>query len=714
MDDEDILLDSRAVGGKRGADLGAPLLLPSSSASGGDQGGFGAAYVPATVRRRRLWFDNVFGVIFGIFAFVMTLLALTIGVKAVINRRTPAVVVLDEGTSSVDDPAHPGTRHATYEGFKLFSGITLICTLGVVLSALWLQVMVTCSSALLTYTLMAVALLGLLAGTAFFAGANPWAGVVTLLVTVIALVYFQQLRRRMAFATANLKIACRALWDSPPLLGVGVGLLLLQVCWGILWALALMGAATNADLATLRDPVSGQVYPMSQCTTYETLGPNGNFTAACLHTGQTCLKCVCGSGISAVTVWEDRSCFAYKLYAGWLVVLLAGFLWGGAVVRNVGHCTVSGTVGTWWVSGRERGAASVGSHFRRSLSTSFGSICLGSLLVALVQTARHILLNAHRANQRTVQSNTITAMLGCLLVLVDRALAWFNRYALVYVALYGLDFMSAGKATTELFRARGVTALVNDTMIEGVLSLGVVIVGLLCALTGYLYGRDWGISQANVAILGVSGAFIGVALAGVVSGLVESAVCTTFVLFAEDPQSLEISHGGEACEELVQAWEDVLQGPLSGMGGMVGGAEGGRGQGGFKPPVPSPSPFEGDRPSPSSQAPSLSAVGPGTVPPYPSSASANPAGKGKRASPPPAPATAVERAVANFGGGSSLLFGRGGGSVSRTPTLDVGEEEEHEEEGEGGGEGGREGGREGEGEGGMEAGMHGEEDVEEV
>ena len=74
------------------------------------------------------------------------------------------------------------------------------------------------------------------------------------------------------------------------------------------------------------------------------------------------------------------------------------------------------------------------------------------MLVALVQTLRQILLAAHRANQKTARSNTVTAMLGCLLVLVDRALSWFNRYALVYVALYGLDFMSAGAATTELFK----------------------------------------------------------------------------------------------------------------------------------------------------------------------------------------------------------------------------------------------------------------------
>lgn len=58
--DEDVLLQRE--------ELGAPLLLPTSGAGWKS----GASYAPATVRRRRLWFDNVFGVIFGIFAFIIT------------------------------------------------------------------------------------------------------------------------------------------------------------------------------------------------------------------------------------------------------------------------------------------------------------------------------------------------------------------------------------------------------------------------------------------------------------------------------------------------------------------------------------------------------------------------------------------------------------------------------------------------------------------
>jgi hypothetical protein len=78
----------------------------------------------------------------------------------------------------------------------------------------------------------------------------------------------------------------------------------------------------------------------------------------------------------------------------------------------------------------------------------------------------------------------VAAVFECLLVVADRALTCFNKYAVVYVAMYAIDFASAGAATSELFKARGVTAIVNDQLIEGVLSLGCAVVALASAVTG--------------------------------------------------------------------------------------------------------------------------------------------------------------------------------------------------------------------------------------
>ena len=76
-----------------------------------------------------------------------------------------------------------------------------------------------------------------------------------------------------------------------------------------------------------------------------------------------------------------------------IFVLLLSYHWTFQVIKNVVHVTVAGTVGTWWFVPTE--ASSVCSHgvrdsFLRSITTSFGSICFGSLLVAIIEASKNM------------------------------------------------------------------------------------------------------------------------------------------------------------------------------------------------------------------------------------------------------------------------------------------------------------------------------------
>ena len=50
-------------------------------------------------------------------------------------------------------------------------------------------------------------------------------------------------------------------------------------------------------------------------------------------------------------VYDQSVCFSYRLRAGYFVLLVLVFTWCCTVIKNVMHCTVSGTVGVWWFSG---------------------------------------------------------------------------------------------------------------------------------------------------------------------------------------------------------------------------------------------------------------------------------------------------------------------------------------------------------------------------
>lgn len=64
------------------------------------------------------------------------------------------------------------------------------------------------------------------------------------------------------------------------------------------------------------------------------------------------------------------------------------------------HVTVAGVLGTWWFSPEDSQhfcSPAVNQSFIRTVTTSFGSICFGSLIVAIIQALEQ-LAHAARAN----------------------------------------------------------------------------------------------------------------------------------------------------------------------------------------------------------------------------------------------------------------------------------------------------------------------------
>ena len=68
-------------------------------------------------------------------------------------------------------------------------------------------------------------------------------------------------------------------------------------------------------------------------------------------------------------------------------------------------------------------------------------------------------------------------ILGCLQSIME----YFNRWAYVYVGIYGYKFTQAGKAVFELFKHRGFDAIINDDLIGNVLGFAALGVGTCIA-----------------------------------------------------------------------------------------------------------------------------------------------------------------------------------------------------------------------------------------
>lgn len=198
--------------------------------------------------------------------------------------------------------------------------------------------------------------------------AAPPAGIIYAIFTVCLIWYARSVQSRIPFAASNLKAGITVLKQNLGLglvaLGCMSSLLLYCFCW------------TLAFLGTMQLPVMVDNSSADQ---------------------------------------QDLS--AVGGVVGFLFLL--SFYWSHQVLKNVARATVSGVVGTWWFSPAEAGAfcsSAVSGSFIRSTTYSFGSICFGSLIVAIL----HMVRNSLRRAQNDRNAGILACVAMCILSWIER------------------------------------------------------------------------------------------------------------------------------------------------------------------------------------------------------------------------------------------------------------------------------------------------------
>jgi hypothetical protein len=129
-------------------------------------------------------------------------------------------------------------------------------------------------------------------------------------------------------------------------------------------------------------------------------------------------------------------------YGGYLFYLVFSCYWTTQVIRNVVHTTAAGVFGTYYFESNEalEGTNPTLAAFGRTITTSFGTICFGSLLVAFVEVLFFFL-------RQNSDDNICSCILACIYSCVKDALEFINKFAFTCVAITGEDFCSAAKST---------------------------------------------------------------------------------------------------------------------------------------------------------------------------------------------------------------------------------------------------------------------------
>lgn len=368
------------------------------------------------------------------------------------------------------------------KAFSLLVGLTVVGAF--LLSILSLTLMIRFAEGLIKMSLFFNVCIGLVTAVAGFVIGSTETGIMGLVIFVLAVCYALAIWSRIPFAAANLVTASTAIQANIGVTVFAYGAIILNGLWMVLWSVSAYST----------------LYVLGGCS----------------------MDGTCANDIPTVYTFL----FLLSLY------------WTSQVIKNVVHVTVAGTVGTWWWAPLEANSccsSAVTDSHKRALTYSFGSICFGSLLVAIIQTLKSFAESA-RQNDDGILKCLADCILGCLETIMEI----FNEWAFVYVGLYGYNFIDAAKNVISLFKARGWTAIITDYMVDRVLLMisfgnGLVSGGLAAGIS---YAMQLNLEGIAFGI----GFLVGLVMTSVVLGVVGSGVNTVIVCYAEDPATFEINH----------------------------------------------------------------------------------------------------------------------------------------------------------------------------
>jgi len=343
----------------------------------------------------------------------------------------------------------------------------------------------------------------------------------TLVVAVIFGLVWLEIMKRFAGTIIKTMLLCNiGGWVAVAVLGVVVGELALVVLGAIL---ALLYALYTWCIWS-RIPFASALLSISSSITSSYGGTV--LISLCVIFLDVIWVFLWGSMVAAYFLVDDNP-------SGFVTFLfLVSLYWGFQVNQNISHTTSCGVAATWYFT-TELSFNPTPPALKRTLTTSFGSVCLGSLLVAALQALR-AMVNAARNNRNAM----VTCLVLCLLNCIESMIRWFNTYAFAHCAIYGTSFVQSARMTFDLFSKRGVLALINDNLTGLVIFAGALLGGIVSAAAGYLLGLAFYDDVTVQASLAGFGFLIGLIITMTVLYVVHSSVVAIFVCFAEDPAAM--------------------------------------------------------------------------------------------------------------------------------------------------------------------------------
>ncbi|KAG0293237.1 putative choline transporter, neither null mutation nor overexpression affects choline transport [Linnemannia gamsii] len=248
-----------------------------------------------------------------------------------------------------------------------------------------------------------------------------------------------------------------------------------------------------------------------------------------------------------------------------IVCCFFSFYWTSQVIKNIIHVTLAGVFATYYfMAGSPQGMSKspTCASFKRACTTSIGSICFGSLIIAVIQTLRAV-VQILRSDGNGGFLAFIACIIDCFLSCMQGVIEYVNKYAFCQVAIYGKAYIPAARDTWTILKDRGIVQIINDNLIGNVWAMGAIMSGCFSGLASYLYLRfenpPFNSNGEFTYVIVVMAFVMGMQMLFTVGTVIDSGVATTFVCLAEDPAALARTKP-ELFERIRATWPAVVQG----------------------------------------------------------------------------------------------------------------------------------------------------------
>lgn len=217
-------------------------------------------------------------------------------------------------------------------------------------------------------------------------------------------------------------------------------------------------------------------------------------------------------------------------------------IWGTGVIWNVCHVTYAGVFGRWYY-GKDRDGALMPS-LQVATGPSFGSICMGTGMVAILSTAD---LATRIAMQDAEEDGNVLlcvvlCIVRCIIDCVRDIAEYFNDWAYVLCALRGVSMCESAQMTCTVLMCARVPSITQDMLLNSLVNMGVLGAGFFTSIVTAVVTGVVKMDTEVAFMGGIVGFFVGLVAGAASTGLINSGGKTILICWADEPDSLMNSH----------------------------------------------------------------------------------------------------------------------------------------------------------------------------